>query len=76
MRKITLTLASATLIFGCSWINQPKQEIDLDQLEIDNTCQDLLYWLQLDLEEDRIDSIAFNTYSANIEEIKLRNSTK
>ncbi len=72
MRKITLIIASASLVLCCSWIN--KSKINLNQLEIDNTCQDLLYWLQVDLEDGRIDSMVFDTYSANIKEIKRRNN--
>ena len=74
MRKVALIIASASLILCCSWVNNSKQEIDLNQLEIDNTCQDLLYWLQVDLENGRIDSMVFDTYSANIKEIKRRNN--
>ena len=72
MRKIALITASALLILCCSWIN--KQEIDLNKLEIDAYCGDLLYCLQVDLENGRIDSMVFNTYSANIKEIKQRNN--
>ena len=72
MRKIALITTSASLILCCSWIN--KSKINLNQLEIDNTCQDLLYWLQVDLEENKIDSMVFDTYSANIKEIKQRNN--
>ena len=72
MRKIALITASASLILCCSWIN--KSKTNLNQLEIDNTCQDLLYWLQVDLEENKIDSMVFDTYSANIKEIKRRNN--
>ena len=35
---------------------------------------DLLYCLQVDLEDGRIDSMVFDTYSANIKEIKRRNN--
>ena len=48
--------------------------IDLNKIEVDNTCDDLLEWLQADLEEGRIDSIAFESYSWNINEIKRRNN--
>ena len=74
MRKIALTTASATLILCCSWVNNSKQEIDLNQLEIDAYCGDLLYCLQVDLEEGKVDSMVFDTYSANIKEIKQRNN--
>ena len=74
MRKVALITASASLVLCCSWIN--KQEIDLNKLEIDAHCCDLLYYLQVDLEDGRIDSMVFNTYSANIKEIKQRNNEK
>ena len=48
--------------------------IDLNEIEIDNTCGNLLYYLQVDLEEGRIDSMVFETYSWNIKDIKLRNN--
>ena len=48
--------------------------IDLNKIEVDNTCDDLLEWLQADLEEGRIDSIAFESYTWNIKEIKQRNN--
>ena len=48
--------------------------IDLNKIEIDNTCDDLVHWLQVDLEEGRIDSLVFNSYTWNIKEIKLRNN--
>ena len=48
--------------------------IDLNKIEVDNTCDDLVYWLQVDLEEGRIDSMVFNSYTWNINEIKRRNN--
>ena len=48
--------------------------IDLNKIEVDNTCDDLVYWLQVDLEEGRIDSITFESYTWNINEIKRRNN--
>ena len=48
--------------------------IDLNKIEVDNTCDNLIYWLQVDLEEDRIDSLVFNSYTWNINEIKRRNN--
>ena len=72
MRKIALITASTSLVLCCSWIN--KQEIDLNKLEIDAHCGDLLYYLQADLEKNKIDSMVFNTYSANIKEIIQRNN--
>ena len=72
MRKIALITASTSLILCCSWIN--KQEIDLNKLEIDAHCGDLLYYLWVDLEEGRIDSVQFESYAWNINEIKRRNN--
>ena len=72
MRKIALITASTSLVLCCSWIN--KQEIDLNKLEIDAYCGDLLYYLQVDLEEGKINSMVFDTYSANIKEIKRKNN--
>ena len=48
--------------------------IDLNKIEIDNTCGDLLEYIQVDFEEGRIDSIAFESYTWNINEIKRRNN--
>ena len=48
--------------------------IDLNKIEIDNTCGSLLHYLQVDLEEGKIDSMIFETYSWNIKEIKQRNN--
>jgi|TARA_R100000093_G_C1880824_1_gene54084 hypothetical protein len=48
--------------------------INLNKIEVDNTCDDLVYWLQIDLEEGRIDSMVFNSYTWNIKEIKRRNN--
>ena len=48
--------------------------IDLNKIEVDNTCDDLVHWLQVDLKEGRIDSLVFNSYTWNINEIKRRNN--
>jgi len=48
--------------------------IDLNKIEVDNTCDDLLEYLQVDLEEGRIDSMVFNSYTWNIKDIKTRNN--
>ena len=48
--------------------------IDLNKIEVDNTCGNLLHYLQVDLEEGRIDSMVFNSYTWNIKDIKLRNN--
>ena len=48
--------------------------IDLNKIEVDNTCGSLLHYLQMDLEEGKIDSMVFETYSWNIKDIKLINN--
>ena len=50
------------------------KEFKLNKLEINATCGCLLHWAQVDLEEGRIDSIAFESYTWNIKNIKLRNN--
>ena len=45
-----------------------------NQNEIDNHCSDLLNYLSVDLEEGRIDSTTFKSYTWNINEIKRRNN--
>ena len=51
-----------------------KDKETLNKLEINATCGCLLHWAQVDLEEGRIDSIAFESYTWNIKEIKQRNN--
>ena len=55
-------------VVGC------EEKIDINKIEIDNTCDDLLEWMQVDLEENRMDSITFESYSWNIKDIKRRNN--
>ena len=51
-----------------------KDKETLNKLEINATCGCLLHWEQVDLEEGRIDSMVFNSYTWNIKEIKQRNN--
>ena len=73
MKKIIIGSAICLSIVGCKEKKYITSEM-LNQIEIDNTCDYLLYYLQVDLEDGRIDSMVFDTYSANIKEIKRRNN--
>tara|TARA_R110002020_G_C15931571_1_gene743847 strand:+ start:304 stop:531 length:228 start_codon:yes stop_codon:yes gene_type:complete len=73
IKKILISSAICLSIVGC----KEKQYLTtekLDKIEIDNTCGDLLEWLQVDLEEGRVDSMVFQLYTENIKEIKQRNN--
>ena len=75
MKKILISSAICLSIVGC----KEKQYLTtekLDKIEIDNTCGCLLHWVQVDLEEGRIDSMVFNSYTWNIKDIKRRNNNK
>ena len=52
MRKIALITASASLILCCSWVN--KSKINLNQLEIENTAEDMIEWIIEDVAQGRI----------------------
>ena len=73
MKKILIGSAICLSIIGCKEKNYITTET-LNQIEIDNTCGSLLYYLQADLENGRIDSLVFNSYTWNINEIKRRNN--
>ena len=73
MKKILIGSAICLSIVGCKEKNYITPEM-LNQLEIDAHCGDLLYYLQADLEDGRIDSLVFNSYTWNINEIKRRNN--
>ena len=73
VKKILIGSAICLSIVGCKEKNYITPEM-LNQLEIDAHCGDLLYYLQADLEDGRIDSLAFKSYTWNIKEIKRRNN--
>ena len=73
IKKLLIGSAICLSIVGCKEKNYITPEM-LNQLEIDAHCGDLLYYLQNDLKEGRIDSLVFNSYSWNIKEIKRRNN--
>ena len=73
IKKILISSAICLSIVGCKEKNYITPEM-LNQLEIDNTCEDLLYYLWVDLEEGKIDSVKFESYAWNINEIKRRNN--
>ena len=70
-----VALGTYVFVLGTALVlNSWAKEINLNKIEIDNTCDDLLEYIQTDLEENRIDSTAFESYSWNIKEIKQRNN--
>ena len=73
VKKILIGSAICLSIVGCKEKNYITPEM-LNQLEIDAHCGDLLYYLQADLEDGRIDSLVFKSYTWNIKEIKQRNN--
>ena len=72
----TYVFVLGTALVLNSWAEETSKhnELLIDKIEIDNTCGDLLEYIQTDLEEGRIDSTAFESYSWNIKEIKQRNN--
>ena len=75
VEKILIGSAICLSIVGC----KGKQYITtekLDIIEIDNTCDDLLEFIQADLENGKIDSVIFESYNWNIKDIKIRNNNK
>ena len=70
-----VALGTYTFVLGTAIVlNSWAKEISLNKIEIDNTCDDLLEWIQVDLEENRIDSTTFESYTWNIKDIKRRNN--
>ena len=67
MKKIIIGSTIFISLVGATTIN-------LNKIEIDNTCGDLLEYIQVDFEESRIDSIAFESYTWNIKNIERRNN--
>ena len=77
MKKLLIGSAVYFSVIGATTIANELSKEDkafINKIEIDNTCDDLLEYLQVDLEESRIDSITFESYIWNINEIKRRNN--
>ena len=72
----TYAFVLGTALVLNSWAEKTSRHNEslINKIEIDNTCDDLLEWMQVDLEENRIDSIIFESYSWNIKDIKTRNN--
>ena len=73
IKKALIGSAICLSIVGCKEKNYITPEM-LNQIEIDNTCDDLLEFIQADLEDGEIDSVQFESYTWNIEDIKRRNN--
>jgi hypothetical protein len=70
-----VALGTYTFVLGTAIVlNSWAKETNLNKVEIDNTCDDLLEYIQTDLEENRVDSTAFESYIWNINDIKRRNN--
>ena len=77
MKKLLIGSAVYFSIIGATTTTNKLSKEDkvfINKMEIDNTCRNLLYWLKKDLEEGKIDSMVFNSYTWNINEIKRRNN--
>ena len=77
VKKLLIGSAVYFSVIGATTITNELSKEDkafINKIEIDNTCGDLLYWLKKDLEEGKIDSMVFNSYTWNINEIKRRNN--
>ena len=77
IKKLLIGSAVYFSVIGATTIANELSKEDkayINKIEIDNTCDDLLEYLQVDLEESRIDSITFESYIWNINEIKRRNN--
>tara|TARA_R110000765_G_scaffold177035_1_gene282354 strand:+ start:374 stop:595 length:222 start_codon:yes stop_codon:yes gene_type:complete len=72
MKKILISSAICLSIVGCKEKNITPET--LNKIEIDNICGNLVHYLQVDLENGKIDSMVFSTYTWNINEIKQRNN--
>ena len=70
----TFVLGTALVLNSYAKETSEYNESLLNKIEIDNTCDDLLYYLQVDLEKGRIDSTVFKSYTWNINDIKRRNN--
>tara|TARA_R110002012_G_scaffold246540_1_gene422091 strand:+ start:212 stop:475 length:264 start_codon:yes stop_codon:yes gene_type:complete len=72
----TFAFVLGTTLVLNSWAEKTSRHNEslINKMEIDNTCGDLLEYIQTDLEEGRIDSIAFESYTWNIKDIKTRNN--
>ena len=77
IKKLLIGSAVYFSVIGATTIANELSKEDkalINKIEIDNTCGDLLYWLNKDLKEGRIDSMVFNSYTWSIKEIKQRNN--
>ena len=79
MKKLLIGSAVYFSVIGATTITSELSKEDkafINKIEIDNTCDDLLEFIQADLENGRIDSVSFESYTWNIKDIKRRNNNK
>ena len=71
MKKITLSVA-ALLTAGGLFAQSPRVIDNYNYVETVNTLEDLMEWINSDIQEGKIDSISGVDYIANINEILSR----
>ena len=79
MRTINLLALGVALgIILCSAIlSRNTPDIDLDNMELDNTTEDMIEWINSDYDNGYINEMARDSYLANLEEIiRLNNDQK
>ena len=77
IKKLLIGSAVYFSIVGATTITNELSKKDrelLDKIEIKNTCESMLWWFQQDLENGRIDSIAFDSYTSATKEILERHN--
>ena len=73
MNTIQLTLS--TIGIGCILaIGSSNKDIDVNQMEITNTAEDMIEWMYEDIHNGNIDSNLAHIYIDNLNEIVDRNS--
>jgi len=64
--------------FPCLWMYSERVIIErVDHIEIINTIEDMIEWVYVDVENDRMETSIGDTYIENLEEIlfKVKNRT-
>tara|TARA_Y100000034_G_C6547399_1_gene236376 strand:- start:209 stop:475 length:267 start_codon:yes stop_codon:yes gene_type:complete len=77
MKKLLIGSAVYFSMVGAVAITNELSKEDrelLDKIEIKNTCESMLWWFQQDLENNRIDSIAFESYTNGVKNILERHN--
>ena len=65
MKSTNVVLVVAVAALSMSLINKPE----VDNSEVINTAEDMIYWIVEDVASERLDSAIADTYIDNLEEI-------